>query len=304
MKSFHLLYLTGITRILYVTLLLILPFFSNQITFAQSFCGYDYDYTGDTLRLVGQKYTNKGYYLHNNKGKTDQLYKSFNENKMRLNHLILMDDTPNYVGDYIVTNSFIDEYIALSKYYSSQGTVLELTNINNGTIVYYFMSKNMNPIKFPFEYRGICPEYNYYQTKIIQEYDKFENVTMRYIRYELEYRNFEVLISNIEKDSTIAYSFTIICKSDEPMRTNGLYIMFEDGSKLGNREIYIETTYSSYSSAYNYINRGTIIVAEDDFLKLSNIKMTDIRIGNKDYSLGGHESEEIMGYINALIDKK
>jgi hypothetical protein len=106
MKSFYLLYLKGMTRIFPVTFLLILPILPNQTAFAKSFCGYDYDYTGDTLRLVGQKYTNRGYYLHNNnKGKTADLYKSFNANKMRLNHLIVMNDTPDYVGDYLVTNS-------------------------------------------------------------------------------------------------------------------------------------------------------------------------------------------------------
>lgn len=284
--------LAWLVNVLNISVLLL---FSQKMS-SQSFCGYDYDYTGDTLKFVGQKYESR--YSFKMKGKTRDLYKSFNERKLRLNRQISPDDSQAYIGDYVVTNAYISEDITFEKYYSHHGTVLELTSIDNGTIVYYFIDCRISPIEFPFEYNSNCPEYNYYKKRIIHQYDKFDDVTMCYINYKFHLYN--LYIFKIIRDNITMYSLSL-SRSGDIGDSNGLIFLFENGYMLGDRNVFIET---KYQGGGEYVNDGKIIMTSEDFSKIVNLKLTDIRIGHKDYTLESYESEEIMSYINALFNEE
>lgn len=270
--------------------------------YSQSFCGCQYDYIGDTLILVGVKYKTGYPYSGIELGKTNDLWKGFDTKKLTLKQHIKKDESPAYFGTYVVTNMFYDITQKISKYTQVNGVVLELKNCSSKNVVYYFLSENMKPINFPFEYNGDCPKYDYYSKFIRKKIDKFEGVEMNYAQYDCGTIN--ILISQTTKDSIEIYSFTIIAETKSPMHTNGLYVLFSDDYRLGSKDVEIETKYQGDVNSYSpYKSLGTILLTAEEFGNLSSLDLTAIRIGSKDYYLWDYEKEEMRGIMQAFVKK-
>ena len=121
---------------------------------------------------------------------------------------------------------------------------------------------------------------------------------MCYINYKFHLYN--LYIFKIIRDNITMYSLSL-SRSGDIGDSNGLIFLFENGYMLGDRNVFIET---KYQGGGEYVNNGKIIMTSEDFSKIVNLKLTDIRIGHKDYTLESYESEEIMSYINALFNEE
>src|SRR5690606_24664008 len=176
--------------------------------------------------------------------------------------------------------------------FSNKEYAIELENPEIGRIFYKYDPRD----KFGFELEVVCgldfPE-DFFCSKIEYQKDKFEDKEIFYTPYASGIRFMKV----IDRGETTIYLIVRVSGSTLNVGKEGLYILFEDGTKLIKPDAKIDVEVSSGSG---YVYSAFVPLSQSEIKLLINKDITDKRTYIYDGTVDNESAKEIREYLKCL----
>lgn len=271
-------------KILILSILLI-----SILSFGQNFPGER------TELLLNKKVKQKRSYL--------KFRKKFNKKTGKLKGNFLSDYKKLVGKTFTITNVYsVPELYKGSRI--STNYVLELSNKEVGVIYYDYNAYDES--EFDFEViGGLNPPADFYCEKIEIKKDKFTGETKLYtplVKGSISYVPcYFYFIKVIRGDKATIYMNIEQYARTVSVNKKGVYLLFDDGSKLSKDSEALDVKVDDSGNYYKY--RAFFPLSESDISILTKKLITDDRLYIYDGTVSKDKAKEIQEYLKCLINK-
>lgn len=274
-------------------------------TFSQNFPGYNPELlinkTVKPIKIMEslQEYGYSNFYLE-----FDTVKKQFTKDYEK-NRPFPISINNNIVSDYnkLVGREFkvLEIYkIDTTNSFLSKDYAIKIENAEIGTLFFRYNPKFTSEIDFELEIVGGLnyPE-DFFCSEIKSQKDRFTDKETFYTPAKKYFR----IIKYIENSITTIYLQATVSVISLKSSPKGLYFIFEDGTKLYRKDAEVIRNIEMeklLDMPDYYFYSSTIKLKDSEIQKLTEKKLTDVRVDNSEILINEYTSEQIKGYFNCL----